>query len=264
MGLKEVLQQHNISTPADFDDRMDILVSGLRRSPDYKQKVDAFSKQQTGGADEDWLGPKLNGVIDSLTTPAARGVLQSLFLVVFFIKYLESIPVFGSVLSAALDLVIMGGKMLVKTVQKILPPLMGLIPLPYTSMVGLSMAAVFGMLVWPILALVSFSRADFTAAIDSYIRILPPPMGDAIADLFLEANRTVYRLDEKRQKVGRDISNAFDMLSGLFQETKQGLNTLSQKTQEAAQVPPQKAGKKLTRHRRRKNKWQSKRTRRNK
>lgn len=263
MGLKDTLVQHNIPLPDDFDERMDILVSGLRGSKDYDSKLKDFSKQR-GGAGEDWLGPQLNGVIDGLTTPAARGVLQSLFLVVFFIKYLENIPVFGGILSATLDLVIMGSKMLIKNVQKALPPLMGLLPLPYASMFGLTLASVFGLLMWPVLALVSFSRADFTAAIDSYVRILPPPMGDAIADTFLEANRTVSRLNEKRQKVANDISDAFTMISESFQETssqmQQGFTTLADRTR---QIPQVAGKKKLTRQRRRKSKW-NKRTRRNK
>lgn len=265
MGLKDTLVQHKIPLPDDFDQRMDIVVSGLRGSPEYKSKLEEFKKQK-GGAEEDWLGPKLNGVIDGLTSPAARGILQSLFMVVFFVKYLESVPVFGSILSATLDLVIMGSKMLVKNVQKALPPMLGLLPIPYASMVGLSMASIFGLLMWPILALVSLSRADFIAAIDSYIRIIPPPIGDAIADTFLEANRTVYRLDEKRKKVGDDIATAFELISNSVQDTtsqmKQGFTTLSDKTREVAQVP-QTAGKKLTRQRRRKSKW-SRRTRRNK
>lgn len=268
MGLKDTLVQHNIPLPQDFDERLDILVSGLRSSPDFEEKIREYKKQKGGADGDDWLGPKLNGVIDGLTSPAARGILQSLFLVVFFVKYLESIPVFGSIISATLDVVIMGSKMLVKNVQKALPPLVGLLPLPYASMFGLTMASVFGLLVWPILALVSFSRADFTAAIDSYVRIIPPPIGDAIADTFLEANRTVSRLDEKRKKVGEDIANAFNLIGETFNETtgqmRDGLNTLSDKTREAAQLPTsQTAGrKKLTRHRKRKNKkWKTRRHR---
>lgn len=268
MGLKDTLVQHKIPIPDDFDERLDIVVSGLRGKSDYATKLEEYKKQKGGSNGEDWLGPKLNGVIDGLTSPAARGILQSLFLVVFFVKYLESIPVFGSILSATLDVVIMGSKMLIKNVQKALPPMMGLLPLPYASMVGLTMASVFGLLVWPILALVSFSRADFTAAIDSYVRIIPPPIGDAIADTFLEANRTVSRLDEKRKQVGEDIANAFQLISDTVQETgsqmKDGFSTLSDKTREAAQQVPQIAGKKkLTRHRKRKSKW-SRRTRRHK
>ena len=265
MGLKDILVQHHVELPSDFDERMDILVTGLRRDPAYAEKVRRFKADQRGGADEDWLGPKLNGVIDALTTPAARGVLQGLFFVVFFIKYLESTPVFGSILSAVLDVMIMGSKMFVKSVQKTLPPLIGLVPLPYASLFGIAVAAVFGMLIWPVLALVSFSRADFTAAIDSFLRVLPPPMGDMIADIFLEGNRTVSRLDEKRQKLASDISEALNVLSSVVadgtSQVRTGMQSLSDKTQQVAttmpipKVPRLQGGQPFSRRRRIHKKW---------
>ena len=218
---------------------MELLISALRRSPNYNEKLKAFKRRKVGGAaatGEDWLGPKLTGFVDVITSPAARGVLMSVFAVVFFLKYLESTPLFGSILSATLDLMVMGGKMTVKSVQKTLPPLIGLIPLPYTSMLGLAAAALFGMLIWPIIGLVSLSRGDFTAAIESFIRVIPPPMGDIIADLFLEGNRAVARLDEKRKKLTDDLSNAFTMLSetagSISEQAEEGFQNLSKSIQE--------------------------------
>jgi hypothetical protein len=164
--------------------------------------------------------------------------LRGLFGIIFFVSYLESIPVFGSVLSAVLDLMIMGGKMLTKTVQKNLPPVIGLIPLPYMSLVGIMLAAVFGMLVWPVIAIVSFSRQDFTAAIESFIRVIPPPIGDTIADLFLEGNRAVARLNEKRKKLAEDISKGIALVSdaaGTVSNTfSEGASKLAESTKEAA------------------------------
>jgi len=184
MGLRDALERHNVPIPADFDERLDIIVSGLKRKPDYKKKLEAF-KRQKGGADpvapplkrdpEDWLGPRMRWFLVAVTSPYGRTILEGLFMVVFFLSYLESIPVFGSILSAALDLVLAGGKVLVKTVQNALPPAIGMIPLPYTSLAGIVIAAVFGMIVWPIIAIISFSRQDFVSAIESYIRIIPPP-----------------------------------------------------------------------------------------
>jgi hypothetical protein len=142
------------------------------------------------------------------------------------------------VLSAVLDLMIMGGKMLTKTVQKNLPPMIGLIPLPYMSLVGIMLAAVFGMLVWPVIAIVSFSRQDFTAAIESFIRVIPPPIGDTIADLFLEGNRAIARLNEKRKKLAADISKGIALVSdaaGTVSDTfSEGASKLAESTKEAA------------------------------
>jgi hypothetical protein len=79
-------------------------------------------------------------------------------------------------LSAVLDVTLAGGRILIKTVQKALPVLFGIIPLPFMSLVGISLAAVFGMLLWPVVAIISFSRQEFTTAIEAFIRIIPPPL----------------------------------------------------------------------------------------
>ena len=159
-------------------------------------------------------------------------------MVVFFISYLEKIPLFGSILSASLDVILAGGKTLVKSVQSILPAAIGVIPVPYASMVGIAMAAIFGMIVWPIFAIISLSRQDFVAAIESYIRVIPPPIGDMLANTFLEGNRAVARIDEKRIKLGNDIANALNQISQIADSVsssmKQGFESLAKQTQEAA------------------------------
>jgi hypothetical protein len=250
MGLKDTLIKHNVPLPPDFDERMEVMVATLKRSPGYKEKIAAFKRKTRGGAApspspaptvdrEDWLGPNMNRFIDVVTSPGARALLQAIFAVVFILKYLESLPVFGRILSAALDLQIMGGKMLIKTIQKALPPLFGLLPLPYTALLGMVASGIFGMLVWPIVALVSLSRADFTAALDSILRVIPPPFGDSVADIFLEGNRAIARIDEKRVKLTQDIVQAFTMLSDLLKDTSsnlsEGFSKLAESTKEAAQ-----------------------------
>jgi hypothetical protein len=253
MGLRDALERHNVPIPADFDERLDIIVSGLKGKPDYKKKLEAF-KAHKGGAEtapvapplkrdpEDWLGPRMRWFLVAVTSPYGRTILEGLFMVIFFLSYLEAIPVFGSILSAALDLVLAGGKILIKTVQNALPPAIGMIPLPYTSLAGIVIAAVFGMIVWPIIAIISFSRQDFVSAIESYIRVIPPPIGDILANNFLEVNRTVARLDEKRIKVGNDISRALTQLSVMFEsvssQMQQGFAKLSENVKAVANKMP--------------------------
>ncbi len=235
MGLKDVLERNKVPLPPDFDERMDIVVAALRRSPSYDAKMKAFKRKQKGGqSNEDWLGPQLVNFIDVITSPAAREVLRGLFGIIFFVSYLEKIPVFGNILSAALDLMIMGGKMLTKTIQKNLPPLVGLIPLPFASLIGIMMAAIFGFIMWPMIAIVSLSRQDFTAAVESFIRVVPPPFGDTIADLFLEGNRTDARLNQKRIALANDIATAFEKISNAFGDVAEGATQLGQRTKEVA------------------------------
>jgi len=252
MGLRDTLEKHKIPIPDDFDERLDIIVSGLKRKSNYKQKLEKFKKHRPtrGGAEpapvappvipdsEDYLGPRLRWFLSAITSPYARTMLEGIFMVVFFISYLEKIPVFGSILSASLDIILAGGKIMVKTVQSMLPAAIGVIPIPYASMVGIAMASLFGFIIWPIFAIISLSRQDFVAAIESYIRIIPPPIGDTIANTFLEGNRAVAKIDEKRIKLGNDISNALNQISqvadSVSSSMKEGFDTLAEQTREAA------------------------------
>jgi hypothetical protein len=253
MGLKDILKQHNIPIPNDFDERLDVIISGLKKKPDFHDKLRKF-KQKRGGAEpeavappivpdsEDYLGPRLRWFLKAVTSPYARTMLEGIFLVVFFLSYLERIPIFGSILSAALDVILAGGKIMVKSVQSILPAAIGVIPLPYMSMVGISMAALFGFTVWPIFAIVSLSRQDFMAATESYIRMIPPPIGDMLANTFLEGNRAVAKIDEKRIKLGNDISNGLNQISQLATTVsstmKDGFASLAEQTRAAASAMP--------------------------
>lgn len=243
MGLKEVLQEHNVPLPEDFDERFDIVISGLKKKPDYETKLNAY-KTQSGGAvkdPNDFLSSNLQWFIDSMTTPNARNVLKVVFAIIFFISYLENIPVLGSILSAALDITTAALKSLMKALQKSVPALFGLIPLPFMSLLGMVIASMFGFVVWPIVAMVSFSRQDFTAAIDSILRVVPPPVGDSIADAFLEANKMAGRLNSNRKKLASDISSGFNAIAklatGVNPQVKKGAETLAKKTEEAAAIP---------------------------
>jgi hypothetical protein len=249
MGLRDTLEKHKIPIPEDFDERLEIIVAGLKRKSNYKEKLEKFKKHR-GGAEpppvappiipdtEDYLGPRLRWFLTAVTSPYARTMLQGIFMVVFFVSYLEKIPIFGSILSASLDVILAGGKIMVKSVQSLLPAAIGVIPLPYASMVGIAMAALFGFIVWPIFAIISLSRQDFVAAIESYIRMIPPPIGDTIANTFLEGNRAVAKIDEKRIKLGNDISNGLNKISELANTVsssmKEGFDTLAKQTVEAA------------------------------
>jgi len=250
MGLRDTLEKHNVPIPDDFDERLDIIVAGLKKKPEFNEKLEKF-KKQSGGAEEptpvappivpdteDYLGPRLRWFLTAVTSPYSRTMLEGIFMVVFFVSYLEKVPVFGSILSASLDVILAGGKIMVKSVQSMLPAAVGVIPIPYASMIGIMMASLFGLIVWPIFAIISLSRQDFVAAIESYIRIIPPPIGDTIANTFLEGNRAIAKIDEKRIKLGNDISNALNKLSELSNtissSMKEGFESLAKQTREAA------------------------------
>lgn len=193
----------------------------------------------------DYLGPRLKWILKATASPYAPVMFEALFMVVFFISYLEKIPVFGSILGASLDLIIAGGKVLLKTIQSILPVTFGMIPLPYSYMVGFGLSALLGMFLWPVFAIVATSRQDFVSAIESWIRVIPPPIGDILANNFLEVNRMAGRIDEKRVKIGNDISTALTAMAGLATQVSKsaqdGLVSLSTRVRDASSGVKEKA-----------------------
>jgi methyl-accepting chemotaxis protein len=240
MGLKDVLDANQVPLPEDFDERLKLVMMGLRKDPGFDAALATYRTQAGGGdADpppiqfdsEDWMGPRVRWFLDAITSPYARVMLKGLFMVIFFVSYLEQLPVFGSILSTGLDLLVTGNKALTKTIQRTIPAVMGLLPIPYASLVGMMMAAAYGMIVWPLIAMIALSRQEFAVAIESYLRAIPPPFGDTIADLFMEANKLGAKLDEKRRKVANDITTALGTIANVIQETydrvQQGINKVS-------------------------------------
>ena len=270
MALLEVLDRHGV--PYDKEEtekRYDLLIKGLRRDPNFEKEIAEFKKNvpKRGGADEipipvkmtegDFLGSEARWFVEVMGSPYAQVAIRLLFMVLFFVSYLENIPVFGSILSAILDVTLAGGRILIKTVQKMIPPALGIIPLPFMSVVGLAIAATVGMLLWPVLAMISFSRQDFTSAIESFLRVIPPPLGDAIADAFLDANRTVYKLNDKRKKLAEDLTNGLRTIMDVGNQagTKigEGAETLITKAKEVAAKPIR--GGRFSRKAHKKSKW---------
>ncbi len=286
MALLEVLDRHGVEYDKDeVQKRHDLLIKGLRRDPSFEKDLAEFKKQapKRGGADEDipipvkmtkddFLGSEARWFVEVMGSPYAQVVIRLLFTVLFFVSYLENIPMFGSILSAVLDVTLAGGRILVKTLQKMIPPVVGIIPLPFMSFVGMAIAATIGMLLWPILAMISFSRQDFTSAIESFLRVIPPPLGDAIADTFLDANRTVYKLNEKRKKLADDLvtglKSVMDIGNQAGTKIGEGAEKLITTAKEVASrpvpvpsvpkisFPPTRRGGRFSRKVHKKSKWQ--------
>jgi hypothetical protein len=155
----------------------------------------------------DFLGNGARWWVKAAASPYLGTLVKLTFMFMFFTSFLEATPLIGSVLSVALDATIAGGRILVKVLQKGIPLMFGLIPLPGAQLFGMVLVSVVGMFVWTIFAVISFSRQDFTSAIDSMLRIIPMSIGDALADGFLDLNRTVDQMSEKRIKLTEDVWN---------------------------------------------------------
>ena len=243
MGLRDILNDYNLGTE-ETSERIDLLLNALRRKPGYSDALANYGKQHGGADSSDFVGPQLSSFVSAVreNPDIFRTMLASLFSVVFLLDTAEKLPGVGSILGASLDVMLMGGKVLTKAIQAGIPPLMGLLPIPYASMAGLAMAAVFGMIAWPMIALISLSRQDFAAAMDAYARAIPPPFGDMLANTFTEGNRAVAKVNDKRERLTVDLSNAFTMLSGALAsasvEAREGLKSLAAEISAAAAPKP--------------------------
>ena len=173
----------------------------------------------------DFLGNAARWWVKAAASPYLGTLVKLTFFFMFFISFLESTPLIGSALSVALDATLAGGRVLVKILQKGIPAIMGLIPLPYMQLSGVALVSIIGMFVWTILAIISFGRQDFTSAIDSMLRILPMPIGDALGDSFLEMNRTWDQFNVKRIQLTDDIWNALLLVQQMIATASQSVGS---------------------------------------
>jgi hypothetical protein len=243
MGLRDILNKYKLNSETT-DERVELLLKALRRERGYADALKRYGKQSGGSDSGDFLGPQVRSFVDAVKgdPEVFRTMLAGLFSAVFILDSAEHLPAIGSILGASLDLMLMGGKIMTKSIQAALPPMIGLLPIPYASMAGLGMAAVFGMIAWPMIALVSLSRQDFAAATDAYVRAIPPPFGDMLANVFTEGNRAVAKINVRREQLGEDLASAFKMISeslaGSSDKAREGLSALREKTLAAAKMPP--------------------------
>ena len=164
----------------------------------------------------DPFGDGLRSLKDGLESPEAVFVIQTILGFLFVLSTVEDIPMVGNLLSVSLDVATSGGRILMKSLQKVVPVLVGLIPLPYTSLLGLVLVAMLGLFVWPLLAMISFSRQDFTGAMDSLLRVIPPPMGETVAEAFLTVNTTAGRVGASANKFTGELVGGVDAIASLF------------------------------------------------
>ena len=49
MGIKDVLESNSVPLPPDFDERLNLVILGLRKDPKFEDALKSF-KKKTGGA----------------------------------------------------------------------------------------------------------------------------------------------------------------------------------------------------------------------
>lgn len=225
--------------PFDEDElfqRMDLIVDALEGKEGTKERLRAFAKTgQAGGEDpakedpvkdipdppkvedddQDFLSPQIKWFMETISSPAAQVAWRMLFTIIFFVSYVESIPIFGDAVGAALDVLVNISEVAIASIQNAFPYLVSIIPLPYMNIVGVLLATLFGFIVWPLMAALAFSRQKFSYWIEYMIRLNPNPMGTILAQGFRKANQTLASLNKRRKNIALAISKGFSQVSDL-------------------------------------------------
>lgn len=249
-GLLRLFQKYKIEhDPEDIREKFSILIKTLRgqrkqsggnalasramtalgglRLPDKPPSISGLVAKAAGTeippvtvekTPRDFLGNAARWWVKAAESPYLSSLVRLTFFVMFFLSFIESTPVIGSVLSVALDLVLAGGKIVMKSFQKAVPSTLGLLPIPFASLLGVMLVTIVGLFIWPILAMISFGRQDFTAAIESMLRVIPMPIGDALADAFLELNHMADRVSSKKDKLVDDVWAGLQTIQSLTQQ----------------------------------------------
>ena len=92
---------------------------------------------------------------------------------VFTLNTLEKSPLFGDILASALDITAAALPVLASVSQTQTPILVGLLPLPYASTVGLVAGWIISFFFLFTAMLIGISRKDFSAAAESTAGMIP-------------------------------------------------------------------------------------------
>ena len=128
--------------PEETRVRADIFLDALRGKPGALKRLREFGRsKQAGGAagfpkldlpavpitvertPGDYLGTEARWFIKAAGSPYLQALVRISFAVIFFLSYVEAIPIAGSLISASLDIALSGGRVLIKQLQGLGPRL---------------------------------------------------------------------------------------------------------------------------------------------
>lgn len=203
MGLKEVLQGQGVSLPPDFDERYAEVMSVLRGAPP--------PQPQTAGADPDPAEECNHNDFLCKSIKRAQhsqgliGAVSAVYGVATLLGQLEKMPVGGSLLKLALNVVsatLKGASALTDGADKVL----GKLPI-----VGYAASFVLYLIyavLQVLLGLLSISREKHTEGIKALVSIVPF-LGVPLAQAFETANTLAGETDESVGKLMTDLDKTF-------------------------------------------------------
>lgn len=181
---------------------------------------------------DDFLSPWMRWYIEAVSSPVGVGIHRIIFMVIFFVSYLEKLPNIGGLLGAALDITSGASKAATKLMQQGIVSLFGLIP--FGGPIGILLASIFGFFAWGLIGAVSFSRQDYAEALSSSFRgNIMYPIGNILADTFDAGNRVFGRIQYQAGKIWGNIKDVLRYLGTFNAFSRKGTDTIIDKVQAA-------------------------------
>jgi hypothetical protein len=162
------------------------------------------SEEAKGDPGESLLNTKGAEFVDFVSTqPGAALILSNVPRFAFVLKNVEEMPGFGLLISAAMEttLAVMttGGEM-IQNIGVMVPG------------VGPPIVAVFGLFFWPLLAMVSLSREDFSQASELFLKAIPFGIGKTMANAFAKGDMFFTKFGNKFGNIQEQANAAFALL----------------------------------------------------
>ena len=202
--------------------------------------IQKISKTQKGGAGgDDFFSATIAGAIDGLVSifiPEVRIPVRTVLSMVFLLNYIEKLPMFGSLVGAALDITAAALPVTAVNIQTAVPALVGLIPLPYMNFVGMGLGWFFSATLLFLAITIGISRMQFGAAIEASAGLIPV-FGAAAMNFVRTSNMTMGRMNARRQKVVAEFLEVVETIKTVATElSEDAKNTLNEVAGEAVRA----------------------------
>jgi hypothetical protein len=142
---------------------------------------------------------------------------------VFVLDTLESIPLFGDLIGASLDVTAATLPVIASNIQTFTPALVGLIPIPLAGTVGIFLGWLFSMWFLWLAAVIGMSRKDFGAALEATSGMVPV-IGPALMRGIKAVETVGTKFYNRADRISASISEAYGSLMGAVENAK---NTVS-------------------------------------
>lgn len=261
MSIYRELYQKKFSSPSEIQEKFKDGNTPLFNEKQANNIFNSLNSSQSGGGEErdsivnetvqkiiDLLaGINTDGPVDpriQKTIEAIQIFIRSSLPFVFTLNTLEKSPLFGEIVGSALDITAASLPIFASISQTQTPALVGLLPLPYASTVGLVAGWLFSFFFLFTAMLIGISRRDFSAAVEATAGMIPV-LGPVAMRTVSSVDRTATKLRNRTEKIYQSIQNVYGKVTNALNTAQKIAN---------GEIPSQVAGNRKTFKKRLRNK----------